>query len=80
MRNKKGAADAAPFFMLKALRFFHVVFTNLNGFHVQWDQLVSTLWQAVAKTFFNVLVEDDRTKLQECAEDNHVEHFAVTHV
>ena len=62
------------------LRLFHVVLTYLNGFHVQRDELVSTLRQAVAKTLFNVLVVDDWTKLQECAEDNHVEHFAVTHV
>ncbi len=57
-----------------------VVHTDLDGLHVQRDELVGALRQAVTQTFFDILVVDDGAHLQESTQDDHVEHLAVAHV
>ena len=57
-----------------------VVHTDLDGLHVQRDELVGALRQAVTQTLFDILVVDDGANLQECTQDDHVEHLAVAHV
>ena len=80
----KKAADKSAAFIFSDDRCLilslDVVHANLDGLHVQRDELVGTLRQGVTQTLFDVLVVDDGTHLQEGTQDDHVEHLAVAHI
>ena len=78
--TKKAARRRLSHGFCDSLSFFHVVHADLDGLHVERDELVGALRQGVAQTLFDVLVVDDGTELQESTQDDHVEHLAVTHV
>ena len=60
---QKKAAPTERLFCLRLNRFLvlslDVVHTDLDGLHVQRDELVGALRQAVTQTLFDILVVDD---------------------
>ena len=83
MCTQKAAPLGAAFALLgktELVLSLDVVHTDLDGLHVQRDELVGALRQGVTQTLFDVLVVNDGTHLKESTQDDHVEHLAVAHV